>query len=132
MKKLILILALLFTATTAFALPGDPPFDCDPDAKLYLKSPDFPVFYSEVLKKIIEQRNKMLKAKISPYLETDPKTGKEFYRFRYQPQVDVAIREVDEWERRAKEKAEKYIENFCPNNSKVGLVIRQKYLDLIW
>jgi hypothetical protein len=132
MKKLILILALLFVASNVFALPGDPPFNCDLNAKLFLNSPDFPVFYSEVRRMIREQERKMLEAKIAPYMEIDPQTGEEIYRRRYQPQVDAALREVEEGERRAIEKAEKYVENFCPNSSTIGLVIRKKYLDLIF
>jgi hypothetical protein len=131
MKKLIMILALLFAATTAFALPGDPPLSCDPEAKLYLKSPDFPFPISYVHKVIREQAIKMLDAKLTPYLENDPQTGEKFYRKMYQPQADAALREVEEWRRRAKDKAEKYVENDpCPDG--LGLIIRQKYLDLIW
>lgn len=131
MKKLIMISVLLFVATTAFALPGDPPLSCDPEAKLYLKSPDFPWPVSLVYKTIDEQAVKMLEAKIAPYTEINPHSGEKFYRRMYQPQLDAALREVEEWKRRVKEKAEKYIENDpCPNG--VGLFIRNKYIALIW
>jgi hypothetical protein len=80
---------------------------------------------------ISDQKGKMIKAKIAPYVEIDPETGKESYRRRYQPQIDAIVREADEWERRAKDKVEKYLEvDPCPDS--LGLVIRAKYLDLIW
>ena len=123
---------LLFVAATASALPGDPPLyggDCDPEKRISTDDPDLPVTIAVVYKMIEEEALKMLKVKIAPYIEIDPETGKEFYRGMYQPQVDAATREVEEWQRRAKDKAEKYVEvNPCSKK----LVIRMKYLDLIF
>jgi len=127
-----MILPLLFVATTAFALPGDPPLyggSCDSETQINVNSPDFPIPLSFVHKMINEQAMKMFKAKIAHYIEIDPATGKEIYRGRYRPQVDAATREVEEWKRRAKEKVEKYAEVDPCDGS---LVIRNKYLDLIW
>jgi len=73
----------------------------------------------------------MFKARIAPYIEISPETGKEIYRRRYQPQIDAIGRDVEQWERRAKDKVEKYLEvDPCPDG--LGLVIRTKYLDLVW
>jgi hypothetical protein len=120
-------------ATTAFALPGDPPIwggNCDPEAEFNVNDPDFPVPIPLVHKMINDEGKRLFKAKIDPYLEVDPKTGeKSIYRGRHQPQVDVAGREVEEWKRRVKDRSEKYIE-VDPCNK--GLVIRAKYVDLIW
>jgi len=76
-----MILMLLFVATTAFALPGDPPLHgggCDPNTVIPLKSPDFPWAIPVVHKMIKEQAFKMFKAKIAPYIEIDPATGKRY------------------------------------------------------
>jgi hypothetical protein len=77
---------------------------------------------------ITEQKIKRFEAKIALYSETNPKTGKKGYRRRYLPEIDAATREVGEWERGQKEKAERYIEiNPCSKE----LVIRMKYIDLL-
>jgi len=129
-----MILMLLFVATTAFALPGDPPLyggSCDPKKFIPLESPDFPWTIPIVHKMIHEQATKMFKAKIAPYIEISPETGQEVYQRRYQSQMEAAKREAEEWERRVKDKVEKYMEvDPCPNG--LGLIIRAKYLDLIW
>jgi hypothetical protein len=135
MKILSMIFPLLFVATTAFALPGDPPLwggSCDPEKVINIKNPDFAVPVELVHKWIEERGIRMFKAKIDPFLEIDPKTGeKTIYRERHQPQVDAATREVEEWQRWAKDKAERYMEvDPCPDG--MGLVIRNKYVDLIW
>jgi len=49
----------------------------------------------------------MLEAKLAPYTEIDPETGRKFYRKMYQPQADAALRELEEWERRMKEKVKR-------------------------
>lgn len=133
MRNIIMILPLLFVATIVFALPGHPPShggNCGPKTKLYRDSPDFPVPISIVFYMIREQKTKMFNAKIAPYIEIEPETGRELWRREYRPQIDAAFGEVEEWERRTKDKAEKYIEvDPCAD---MGLIIRAKYLDLIW
>jgi hypothetical protein len=137
MKKSVVLLVLLASVLlcdSAFALPGDPPLwggSCDKEKFHPFESPDFPVPVSLVHKMIREERIKLLRTKLAPYIEINSQTGKEAYRFKYQPQIDAALREVDEWERRVKDKAEKYMEvDPCPDG--MGLVIRSKYADLIW
>lgn len=134
MKNIIMTLPFLFVASIVFAFPEDPPLwggSCDPEKSISINSPDFPYPISLVNKNIREQAIKMFKAKSAPYIEVDPKTGKESYRRKYQPQIDAASREVEEWERRTKDKVEKYVEvDPCPDG--LGLIIRAKYLDLIW
>ena len=110
---------------------GDPPFSCNKEGIIALDDPDFPIPVRVVHEKIREETIRRLKAKIAPYTEIDPETGKEVYRRMHQPQINEALREVEEWERRVKDRAEKYIEVYtCPGVT--GLVIRAKYIDLIW
>jgi hypothetical protein len=93
---------LLFVATSAFSLPGDPPLwggDCDDEKQFHVDDPDLPVAVSAVNTIIRNQALKMYEAKAAPYLEVDPKTGEKVYRKRYQPQIDAISREVMEWER---------------------------------
>jgi hypothetical protein len=87
---------LLFLATTAFALPGDPPLwggDCSDEAKFHADDPDLPVAVSVVNQLIRNQSLKMYEAKAAPYLEVDPQTGNKVYKRRYQPQIDAISRE---------------------------------------
>ena len=134
MKKIILIVILIVIAGDAAALQGDPPLfggSCDPNAKINIKDPNLPLTVSYVYKIIKERSNEMIRSKMAPYIEVNPETGKEVYRKKYQPEIDAIIRDVNQWERRAKDKVEKYLENDpCPNG--MGLVIRAKYVDLIW
>ena len=82
-----------------------------------IDNPDFPVRYPFIVQIINEKALKMFEAKVAPYIETDPETGKKTYRRIYQPQVDAASREAEEWKTRVKDKAEKYIENETKSNS---------------
>jgi len=131
--QLFIPVILLLMATTTFALPGDPPLwggNCDPEKQFSVDDPDLPVPISLVHKMIRDEKIRIFKAKIDPYLEVNPKTGeKTVYRGRHKPQVDAAGREAEEWERRVKDRSEKYIE-VEPCNK--GLVIRSKYIELIW
>ena len=123
---------VFFAATTAFALPGDPPLwggKCGENAEMRLSDPDLPIPIAVVHKSISDEKSRLLRAKVSPYVEIDPKTGEEIVRAMHLPQVESALREVEEWERRTKDRAEKYIE-VDPCNK--GLIIRAKYVDLIW
>jgi len=127
-------LVLLVACTNALALQGDPPLwggSCSPETLIDVDSPDFPLTVSVARKMIRNHALKMFKARIAPYIEISPETGKEIYRRRYQPQIDAIGRDVEQWERRAKDKVEKYLEvDPCPDG--LGLVIRTKYLDLVW
>lgn len=134
MRGMVVISILLVACTNAFALQGDPPLwggNCNPDSWISVDSPDFPLTVAVAHKMIRNHAYKMFKTRIAPYIEIDPKTGKEAVRAKYMPQVEVVRAEAEQWERRAKDKVEKYLENDpCPNG--LGLVIRRKYLDLVW
>lgn len=134
MRLVLFFLLSITICGNVFALQGDPPLwqgNCSPDYEMRIDSPDLPIPVSVARKMIKDRAWEMFKARISPYTKINPETGKEVYRARYQPQIDAIHKEVDQWQTRAKDKLEKYLEvDPCPNS--MGLVIRQKYLDLVW